>query len=142
MEDYDANNCELRNELAKHYPNGAKICDPFSGRAMIPLEAARLGIQAWGIDYSPVATLAGKLLADYPLRELGHRTRPTLRRLPSTQEPNTSPNRGFLRDVRFVLDLVARTLRGSRWAGSTQLVERQAPMGIPVGCHAAVLQLR
>ena len=36
---------------------------------MIPLEAARLGIQAWGIDYSPVATLAGKLLADYPLRD-------------------------------------------------------------------------
>ena len=68
MEGYDANNSELRKELAKHYPNGAKMCDPFSGRAMIPLEAARLGIQAWGIDYSPVATLAGKLVADYPLR--------------------------------------------------------------------------
>ena len=35
---------------------------------MIPLEAARLGVQSWGIDYSPVATLAGKLLADYPIR--------------------------------------------------------------------------
>ena len=68
MEGYDAKNSELRKELAKHYTNGAKMCDPFSGRAMIPLEAARLGIQAWGIDYSPVATLAGKLLADYPLR--------------------------------------------------------------------------
>ena len=68
MEGYDAKNSELRKELAKHYPDGAKMCDPFSGRAMIPLEAARLGIQAWGIDYSPVATLAGKLLADYPLR--------------------------------------------------------------------------
>ena len=67
MEDYDANNSELRRELAKHYPDGARMCDPFSGRAMIPLEAARLGIQAWGIDYSPVATLAGKILADYPL---------------------------------------------------------------------------
>ena len=52
MEDYDANNSELRKELAKHYPNGVKICDPFSGRAIIPLEAARLGIQTWGIDYS------------------------------------------------------------------------------------------
>ena len=72
---------------------------------MIPLEAARLGIQAWGIDYSPVATLAGKLLAEYPLRDwdsepdlsfddyqmhkTGHFTEPRL-----------------LRDVRFVLDLV------------------------------------
>ena len=64
MTDYDAANTELRDELAKHYPAGASICDPFSGRAMIPLEAARLGVRAWGIDYSPVATLAGKLLAD------------------------------------------------------------------------------
>ena len=36
---------------------------------MIPLEAARLGVTAHGIDYSPVATLAGQLLADYPLRD-------------------------------------------------------------------------
>lgn len=69
MTDYDAVNAELRAELAKHYPDGAKLCDPFSGRAMIPLEAARLGVQAWGIDYSPVATLAGRLLADYPMRD-------------------------------------------------------------------------
>ncbi len=66
---YDAMRDELVNELAKHYPDGASIIDPFSGRAMIPLEAARLGIKAYGIDYSPVATLAGKLLADYPLRD-------------------------------------------------------------------------
>lgn len=69
MTGYDAANAELRDELAEHYPAGASICDPFSGRAMIPLEAARLGIRAWGIDYSPVATLAGKLLAEHPLRD-------------------------------------------------------------------------
>ena len=105
MEGYDANNSKLRKELAKHYPNGAKVCDPFSGRAMIPLEAARLGIQAWGIDYSPVATLAGKLLADYPLRDWnsepdllfdGYQQHKT--------EHFTEPR--LLRDVRFVLDLV------------------------------------
>ncbi len=56
-------------ELARHYPDGASLLDSFSGRAMIPLEAARLGVKAWGIDYSPVATLAGTLLADYPLRD-------------------------------------------------------------------------
>lgn len=69
MTGYDAMNDQLVAELAEHYPDGASILDPFSGRAMIPLEAARLGIKAYGIDYSPVATLAGKLLADYPLRD-------------------------------------------------------------------------
>ena len=105
MTDYDAANQELRDELAKHYPAGAKLCDPFSGRAMIPLEAARLGVQAWGIDYSPVATLAGMLLADWPMRDWDdqpdlpfdgygdHKTK-------YFAEPR------LLRDVRFVLDLV------------------------------------
>ena len=65
----DASHAELAAELKKHYPNGARMLDPFSGRAMIPLEAARLGVRATAIDYSPVASLAGKLLADYPLRK-------------------------------------------------------------------------
>ena len=65
----DASNAEIAAELQKHYPNGARMLDPFSGRAMIPLEAARLGVSATAIDYSPVATLAGKLLADYPIRK-------------------------------------------------------------------------
>ena len=65
----DAKHAELVAELKKSYPGGASMLDPFSGRAMIPLEAARLGVQANGVDYSPVATLAGQLLADYPLRD-------------------------------------------------------------------------
>ena len=65
----DASHAELVAELKEHYPNGARMLDPFSGRAMIPLEAARLGVRATGIDYSPVASLAGKLIADYPLRK-------------------------------------------------------------------------
>lgn len=60
---------ELRAELQRAYPEGASTLDPFSGRALIPLEAARLDLQATGIDYSPVATLGGRLLADYPLRD-------------------------------------------------------------------------
>ena len=105
MEGYDANNSKLRKELAKHYPNGAKMCDPFSGRAMIPLEAARLGIQAWGIDYSPVATLAGKLLADYPLRDWDNE--PDLS-FEGYQQYKTEyfVEPRLLRDVRFVLDYV------------------------------------
>lgn len=45
------------------------VLDMFSGRGIIPLEAARAGAKAVGIDLSPVATLAGRLLADYPSRE-------------------------------------------------------------------------
>ena len=105
LEDFDARNTELRGELLKSYPDGAKMCDPFSGRAMIPLEAARLGVQTWGIDCSPVATLAGKLLTDYPMRNWndepdlpfdGYQQHKT--------EHFTTPR--LLRDVQFVLELV------------------------------------
>ncbi len=69
MSGRDAAHDELIAELQRAYPSTASMVDPFSGRGMIPLEAARLGVKAWGIDYSPVATLAGSLLADFPLRD-------------------------------------------------------------------------
>ena len=69
MKGYDVARDEIVAELNKYYPDGASLLDSFSGRAMIPLEAARLGIKTWGIEYSPVATLAGKLLADYPMQD-------------------------------------------------------------------------
>lgn len=65
----DLKNPELREELGRAYPEAPSMVDPFSGRAMIPLEGARLGARANGIDYSPVAALAGSLLADFPLRD-------------------------------------------------------------------------
>ena len=110
MTGYDTANTELRAELAKHYPDGVRICDPFSGRAMIPLEAARLGVQAWAIDYSPVATLAGMLLADYPMRDWDHE--PDLPfdgyndPIHEGQGTLAATEPRLLRDVRFVLDLV------------------------------------
>jgi putative DNA methylase len=58
-----AADAEVARELARHYPKPAAVVDPFSGRAMIPLEAARLGLDARGIDYSPFASLGGSLLA-------------------------------------------------------------------------------
>jgi len=67
---------EAAAEIRFNHPDGVRVVDPFSGRAMIPLEAARAGAEAWGIDYSPVATLAGMLLADFPLRDWG--AEPTL----------------------------------------------------------------
>lgn len=105
MTGYDAANAELRAELAKHYPDGAKLLDSFSGRAMIPLEAARLGVQAWGIDYSPVATLAGKLLADYPMRNWDDEPPLPFDGYADHAQRYFSEPR-LLRDVRFVLDLV------------------------------------
>lgn len=105
MTDYDAANAELRDELKKHYPDGASICDPFSGRAMIPLEAARLGVRAWGIDYSPVATLAGKLLADYPMRNWDDEPDLPFNGYERYKDEYFAEPR-LLRDLRFVLDLI------------------------------------
>lgn len=100
----DAAHADLVAEIAKAHPHGASMLDLFSGRAMIPLEAARLGVTAHGIDYSPVATLAGQLLADFPLRDW-------------TEEPalpfgeqgtlGAGSNR-LLDDVRRVLDEIGR----------------------------------
>ena len=105
MEGRDAAHGELVEELARHYPDGASVLDSFSGRAMIPLEAARLGVKAWGIDYSPVATLAGTLLADYPLRDWsGEPPLPFDGYEQWTAEHFTEPR--LLRDVSFVLKLV------------------------------------
>ena len=65
----DAAVSELKQEMQKQFPEGGSLLDIFSGRAMIPLEAGRLGLSAEAIDYSPVATLGGQLLADYPMRD-------------------------------------------------------------------------
>lgn len=100
----DAAHAELVAELARTYPNGASMLDPFSGRAMIPLEAARLGAAAHGVDYSPVATLAGQLLADFPLRDwTGEPALPF-------GEQDTLPAVGsrLLGDVRLILDEIGR----------------------------------
>src|SRR5205823_3988974 len=60
---------ELREEILRSVQGPISVLDPFSGRGMIPLEAARLGLPAYAIDYSPVAVLASQLLADYPFRD-------------------------------------------------------------------------
>lgn len=105
MTSYNASNAELKDTLLEYYPDGANICDPFSGRAMIPLEAARLNIQAYGIDYSPVVTLAGQLLADYPMRNWEQEPN-----LPfeswETYEADHFAEPRLVRDVNFVLRLV------------------------------------
>ncbi|WP_410580162.1 hypothetical protein [Amycolatopsis sp. lyj-108] len=59
----------LQAEIAKANPEGAATLDPFSGRGMIPLESARLGVHASAVDYSPVAVLASYLLTSAPFED-------------------------------------------------------------------------
>jgi putative DNA methylase len=68
-EGYDAARSDVIDLLALYYPEGATTLDPFSGRGLLPLESARYGVDAQAVDYSPVATLAGRLLIDYPFRD-------------------------------------------------------------------------
>ena len=105
MQGRDAAHDEVVKELARHYPDGASVLDSFSGRAMIPLEAARLGVKAWGIDYSPVATLAGTLLADYPLRDWSNEPPLPFDGYDQWAAEHFTESR-LLRDAGFVLKLV------------------------------------
>lgn len=69
-EGYDAARTDVLRVLKDAYPDRpAEMLDPFSGRGLIPIEAARYGQQAHAIDYSPVATLASRLLTDWPFRD-------------------------------------------------------------------------
>jgi putative DNA methylase len=102
MSGYDSARTEIETEFIKHYGGVPAVLDPFSGRGMIPLEAARMGARSFGIDYSPLAALASQLLAEYPLRDWSDE--PDL--------PYDGPAQpGFARlvdDVRAVLDEIAR----------------------------------
>jgi putative DNA methylase len=112
----DAAHADLLVELAKAYPDGASMLDPFSGRGMILLEAARLGVTAYGIDYSPVATLAGQLLADFPLRNWADEPH-----LPFGDQGTLDTGNRLVDDVRRVLDEI-----GTRYAD--QMAEVYPPV--------------
>lgn len=60
---------ELRKKIAEANPAGVSTLDPFSGRGMVPLESARLGVEAHAVDYSPVAVLASHLLTCAPFQD-------------------------------------------------------------------------
>jgi adenine-specific DNA methylase len=85
------------------------VVDMFSGRAIIPLEAARVGARAVGTDLSPVATLAGRLLADWPLRDWDHEPA-----LPFTgsgpDQLDVFPQPRLLQDARSIHQEIGRRL--------------------------------
>jgi putative DNA methylase len=51
--------------------NPPAIYDPFSGGGSIPLEAQRLGLEAYGSDLNPVAVMIGKALIEIPPKFAG-----------------------------------------------------------------------
>jgi putative DNA methylase len=51
--------------------NPPPVYDPFSGGGSIPLEAQRLGLEAYGSDLNPVAVLIGKALIEIPPKFAG-----------------------------------------------------------------------
>jgi adenine-specific DNA methylase len=55
--------------IRKRFPDGPpKVLDSFAGGGSIPLEALRLGCQAYALDYNPVAYLILKATIEYPQR--------------------------------------------------------------------------
>jgi adenine-specific DNA methylase len=106
----------LAEVIADQHPGGPPVVlDMFSGRGIIPLEAARVGAVAAGVDLSPVATLGGRLLADYTFRDWsGERPLPfkvggvpdqAAGRIEAAGEPR------LLSDVRLVLAEVDRRVQ-------------------------------
>jgi putative DNA methylase len=68
-------------ELNKDHPQAAELFnpdklpalhDPFAGGGVIPLEAQRLGLEAYASDLNPVAVLINKAMIEFPPRFAGH----------------------------------------------------------------------
>jgi putative DNA methylase len=61
--------CRIRQRFSDQPP---KVLDSFAGGGSIPLEALRLGAEAYAVEYNPVAYLILKATVEYPQR-YGHR---------------------------------------------------------------------
>lgn len=104
---------ELRAQILAANPAGASVLDPFSGRGMIPLEAARLGLESHALEYAPVAVLASHLLTDYPFRDwTGEPELPFAANMAAAHvldfKGNEAPADRYYRDVEGVLREVGR----------------------------------
>ena len=119
------------------------VLDMFSGRAIIPLEAARAGANAIGIDLSPVATLAGRLLADYPTRDWSAEpVIPLLSRRIDTLDLRSAGRGRLVQDVEVLLAEVGHriTERMSRYYPRNERGE--FPWGLPLGYYHPVRWLQ
>lgn len=97
---------EIQEILEKEYGRVPRVLDPFSGRAMIPLEAGRLQAEAFGIDYSPFAALGGSLLAELAFQDWDKEPAlPFKSEADSEREGETLPLYGNDDDDRIVADV-------------------------------------
>ena len=95
---------ELAHQLIRTSCDGnpPAIYDPFSGGASIPLEAQRLGLEAYGSDLNPVAVMIGKALIEIPPKFAGN--------------PPVNPAYRTTHDVK-------KELRKGNWKGAEGLAE-------------------
>ncbi len=99
---------ELRSEIKKANPSGASVLDPFSGRGIIPLESARLGLETHALDYLPVPYLASRLLIDFPFRDWTSEPPLTYPRAASESTIDPTSSERLLADVDTVLAEIGR----------------------------------
>ena len=141
-------------EIGRSFPSGASTLDPFSGRGMIPLESARLGVTAQMLDYSPMAVLASHLLAEAPLIDWSKE--PALPFHTRGAQVSSDPVDRLLRDLEgffaeiqhrhaaamseFYPQPADRSVWGSLWAVSIpcQECDRRFPL---IGSYALILPL-
>ncbi len=58
---------QARTMIRKRFPHAPpRVLDPFAGGGSIPLEALRLGCEAYAVEYNPVAYLILKATVEYP----------------------------------------------------------------------------
>ena len=110
----------------------------FSGRGIIPLEAASVGAIAVGVDLSPVATLGGRLLADYPFRDWsGEPPLPfkevARRRIRPRAATRSAKEPRLLNDVRLVLAEVGQTAGRGRTSRTTRVTQMAGSLGHTCG---------
>ena len=86
--------------------NPPAVYDPFSGGGSIPLEAQRLGLEAYGSDLNPVAVMIGKALIEIPPKFAGlppvnpeYRSRHTVEKVLSQEVWKGA--QGLAEDVRY-----------------------------------------
>jgi len=76
--------------------------DPFAGGGALPLEAQRLGLEAWASDLNPVAVLINKAMIEIPPRFAGRPpVNPESRKETSLLERGWKGAQGLAEDVRY-----------------------------------------
>jgi putative DNA methylase len=115
-------------ELNKDHPQAAELFnpdklpalhDPFAGGGAIPLEAQRLGLEAYASDLNPVAVLINKAMIEIPPKFAG---RPPVSLTANERESTRMGNKTPESSLEFASIRVHSRLEKS-WPGATGLAE-------------------